>query len=338
MAGAIVVVEPEGSRGGKPAHAPLSVRFGRQRPLACLEVLGRSVLGQVVENLESAGIDPIALVGNGSLGHDVLDQKQAVASNPLSLLWQEATEKLAGLSEQKLDAILILAVGAYIEFRPAEILEFHRQLNEPVVRAYDQQGELNLWVIDPAKIPVDIGLMNYLQATKPVPYSLQGYVNRLEGPGDLRRLVVDSLSCRCSFKPDGVEVKPGIWVGQGSQLERTARLVAPVFIGRGAKLAEQCLVTRASNIESNSQVDYGTVIEDSSVLSNTYVGIGLDVSHTIADGNNLLNLQRGVVLQISDPVVLRRLETKGRAEMGRRFLANFESGEIAASSAQGIRR
>lgn len=337
MSGAIVVVEPEGSRGAEFAHAPLFARFKRPA-LACGEVLGRSVLGQVVENLQAAGIDPIALVGKGPLSHHPLDQKQGVASNAWSLLWQEATQKLAGLSEHKLDAILILSVGAYVEFAAAEILEFYRELNEPVVRACDERGELNLWVIDPAKIPADIGLMNYLQATRPVPYSVQGYVNRLEVPRDLRQLAVDSLNYRCNFKPDGVEVKPGIWMGQGSQVERSARLVAPVFIGRGAKVAGQCLVTRASNIESSSQVDYGTVIEDSSVLSNTYVGIGLDLSHSIADGNHLLNLQRGIVLEISDPVVLRRLEAKGRVEAGGRFIANAESGEIAASSGQRIRR
>ena len=337
VAGAIVVIEPEGPRGRQLAPAPLSARFERQRPLASAEVLGRSVLGRVVENLESAGIDPIALVGNGSLSHDVLDRKPGVKSNALTQLWQEATQKLVGLREQKLDAILILTVGAYIEFVPADILEFYGQLNEPAVRAYDKHGQLNLWVIDPAKIPADIGLMNYLQATKPVPYSVQSYVNRLQGPGDLRRLVVDSLRYRCNCKPAGVEVKPGIWMGQGSQVERSVRLVAPVFIGPGARVAGQCLVTRASNIESNSQVDYGTVIEDSSVLSNTYVGIGLDLSHSIADGNHLLNLQRGIGLEISDPVVLRRLETKGRVETARRCLANVESGEIAASSAQGSR-
>jgi len=301
-------------------------------------VLGRSVLGRVVENLQSAGIDPIALVGKGPLSHYVLEPRQGVSSNAWSLLWHEATEKLAGLSERKLDAILILSVGAYIEFGPAEILEFYRELKQPVVRACDEQGVLNLWVIDPAKIPAGMGLMNYLQATRTVPYPVQGYVNRLDSPRDLRRLVVDSLNCRCNFKPDGVEVKPGIWMGQGSQVERTVRLVAPVFIGRGASVAGQCLVTRASNIESNSEVDYGTVIEDSSVLSDTYVGIGLDLSHSIADGNHVLNLQRGIVLEISDPVVLRRLETKGRVETGRRFIANVESGEIAASSGQGNRR
>jgi hypothetical protein len=48
------------------------------------------------------------------------------------------------------------------------------------------------------------------------------------------------------------------------------------------------------------------VVEDSSVLSNSYVGIGLDVAHSIVDGNNLLNLERDVTLEISDPCVMRQ--------------------------------
>ena len=86
MAGAIVVVEPEGSRGAEFARAPVFARFKRPA-LACGEVLGRSVLGRVVENLQLAGIDPIALVGKGPLSHHVLEQKKGVvASNAWSVL------------------------------------------------------------------------------------------------------------------------------------------------------------------------------------------------------------------------------------------------------------
>ena len=59
-------------------------------------------------------------------------------------------------------------------------------------------------------------------------------------------------------------------------------------------------------MESDCQVDYGTVVEDSSILSNSYVGIGLDLSHSVVDGNNLLNLERNVTLEIADPCVIRQ--------------------------------
>jgi len=117
-------------------------------------------------------------------------------------------------------------------------------------------------------------------------------------------------------------------------VERGARIVAPAFIGRDSKIADQCLITRCSNVESNSHVDYGTVIEDSSILSNTYVGIGLDLSHSIVDGDSLLNLQHGVMLKISDPVVLRqRRENRVRSGTDGSFLANLELRDMAMSSA-----
>ena len=61
-----------------------------------------------------------------------------------------------------------------------------------------------------------------------------------------------------------------------------------------------------SNVESNCQIDYGTIVEDSSILSNTYVGIGLDVSHSIVNGDQLLNLEQGVAVEIADPGMIRR--------------------------------
>jgi NDP-sugar pyrophosphorylase family protein len=122
-------------------------------------------------------------------------------------------------------------------------------------------------------------------------------------------------------------------MGQGAQVERGARIVAPAFIGRNSKVADQSLITRGSNVESNSHVDYGTVIEDSSVLSNTYVGIGLDLSHSIVDGDNLLNLQHGVMLKIGDPVVLRHMkENRDRSSKDGSFLPNLGITDMAMSS------
>ena len=72
-------------------------------------------------------------------------------------------------------------------------------------------------------------------------------------------------------------------------------------------------------------------MEDSSVLSNTYVGIGLDLSHSIVDGRNLLNLQHNVSLEITDPVVMRENDTSVR---GYETSAGIESDRVALSSAE----
>jgi NDP-sugar pyrophosphorylase family protein len=89
--------------------------------------------------------------------------------------------------------------------------------------------------------------------------------------------------------------------------------VAPAYIGRGSRIREDTLITRCSNIESFSSVDYGTVIEDSSILANSYVGIWLDVSHAVVQGNRLLNLERNVLLEFSDTSLIRENTTVPKA-------------------------
>jgi NDP-sugar pyrophosphorylase family protein len=94
-------------------------------------------------------------------------------------------------------------------------------------------------------------------------------------------------------------------MGENAEIGRGARIVAPAFIGQKAKIGDDCLITRGTDVECNSQVDFGTAAENSSILSNTYLGIGLDLSHSIVDGKYLWNLRHDVTLEITDPVVMR---------------------------------
>jgi anti-sigma B factor antagonist len=64
-------------------------------------------------------------------------------------------------------------------------------------------------------------------------------------------------------------------------------------------------VTRFSSIERDCCVDCGTVVEDSSILANTNVGIWLDVCHAVVSGNKLLSLGRDVAVEIFDASLMR---------------------------------
>lgn len=321
MVGAVVIVgsSESGNVSGELSH----------NSLACVEVLGRTVLGRTIEELLRASVDSVAVLASGPfssavMGHDKIGFFSAED------LWRKAAEKITTLNAE---AVLILRLGAYVEFDPADIIQFHREQGKPLTRACNSDGCLDLWVIDPAILPPNADLLGCLQSEDAATYFVPGYVNRLETPRDVRQLISDGLGSRCHFRPQGFELRPGIWMGPGAQVERTARLVAPIFVGRNSKIADQCLITRGSNVESNSQVDYGTVIEDSTVLSNTYVGIGLDLSHSIVDGDNLLNLQHGVMLKIADPVVLRPMrDSRMRSGTDASFLANLELRNMAMSS------
>jgi len=277
-------------------------------PLVCVEVLGRSVIERLIEKLRRGGVEKISVYRGISESPLCADIHSAF---PIELCsaetaWGGTAQRLATCKDNGAEAIVVARIAGYVDFDLKDALQFHLEQGQVVTRAFDDEGPLDLWIIDPAGISDGADILSTQSRVEPARYFVRGYINRLKDPGDLRRLAVDGLTSRCGLRPQGTESRPGVWMDEGAQVHRDARIVAPAYIGRGARIAEQCLITRCSSIESNSQVDYGTVVEDSSVLANSYVGIGLDVAHSIVDGNNLLNLERGVTLEIADPCVFRQ--------------------------------
>ncbi len=296
------VVAGEASAQASRAATPDSERT----PLVCVEVLGLSVVARLIEESQRAGIGMVSVLGNissSSFGPDSVAQFEPSSTDEA---WRTATQQLLTHKESGAEAVLVVRAGAYVDLDLKDFFQFHREQGQAVSRAFDQEGPLDVWIVDPAGLSVSANILSELRAFEPAQYLVRGYVNRLQHPRDLRRLVVDSLTGRNRLRPLGSERRPGVWIDESAQLHQDARIVAPAFVGRGARIAEQCLITRCTNVESNCQIDYGTIVEDSSILSNSYVGIGLDLSHSIVDGNNLLNLERGVTLEIADPCVIRQ--------------------------------
>jgi len=317
LVSAIIVVAPEFPQtppnvsAAKGADGRLrAVKLQKGVPIACVEVLGRSVLERWVDQMLRAGVNAITLLGDSRCAPAARSEIDQVATNfPLTWgddAWLAAAQIVKRQKEPGIDLTFLIRVAGYVELDPLDAVQFHREQQHAVTRAFDEGGPLDIWVIDTSRVTESGEMEVMLGESEPAHYSVRGYVNRLEEPCDLRRLVVDSLSCRCGLRPTGSEMRPGVWIDEGAQVHRTARIVGPAFVGRKSKIEEQCLITRFSNVESNCQIDYGTIVDDSSVLSNSYVGIGLDVSHSIVDGNHLLNLERDVTLEIADPGMIRR--------------------------------
>ena len=328
MPGAIVIAgaESQAEESEERNLCGSSPRERRHRFLAGVELLGQSVFGQLVQRLSHSSFDTMSVFVDNSLALEIDDPSgmQVDATD----VWRAAARSLIEAKEAGIDAVLLARAGAYVEFDPMEMLRFHRDCGNIVTRACNDRGFLDIWVVDPAIVQENIDLKSSLQTAGEPYYQVSGYVNRMETLRDMRQLVADGLSSRCHLRPQGVEVRPGVWMAEGAEVERGARIVAPAFLGRDVKISEQCLITRCSSIERNCQIDYGTVVEDSSILSGTYVGIGLDLSHSIADGTCLVNLNREVALEIKDPVVLRQMaQNKPRAEGNRQLPSNFRHGE-----------
>ncbi len=309
MLGAIVIIGPE-IRNEEDAKTPTH----EGTPLVCVEVLGRSVVGRMIEELRRAGVEQISILGNVSGAPAGGGMNFATTINLCSTddVWTGATQQIAAYAERGIEAVVVLRASAYVDFNEKDAIQFHAEQGTPVTRAFDREGPLDLWIIDPSSIEQAMDIQTALTRAESARYWVGGYVNRLEHPRDLRRLAVDGLTSRCGLRPQGIETRPGVWIDESAQVHRDSRIVAPAFIGRGSRISEQCLITRCSSVESDSHVDYGTVVEDSSILSNSYVGIGLDLSHSIVDGNNLFNLERDVIVEVSDPRVIRENNVQRR--------------------------
>lgn len=315
MLSAIVIVGPDPREEGRSREensSQTAAQPQRGTPLVCVEVLGQSVVERLAEELWCSGVGVISVLGDVSgCAFSADSAVTATQTSSIEEAWTSATRQLARDRDNGAELVVILRVGPYVDWDFRDAIQSHREQapteqRQAVTRAFGQDGPLDLWIVDAAAMCDDANLLATLEAAQCARYVVRGYVNRLFDPADLRRLAVDGLTSRCRLRPRGAEPRPGVWMGEGSQVHKDARIVAPTFIGRGTRIAEQCLITRCSNVESNCQIDYGTVLEDSSILPNSYVGIGLDVAHSIVDGTNLLNLERGVTLEIADPCVIRQ--------------------------------
>jgi NDP-sugar pyrophosphorylase family protein len=277
--------------------------------LACVDVMGRSMIERTVERFVRAGLDVVSVLVAAEMSNAVPPFSTAFQNVELQVVADPAsavTQKFREFSRNGIEHTFVVSASTYAETDLLDLFYFHREAKQAATRTFDSEVPLDLWVVDCGKAQY-AGLDNLLgQAqSKGSSYFIREYVNRLTNPRDLRRLVSDVLRGRCTVRPSGVEVKPGIWIDDGAEVHRRARIVAPAYVGRGSKLREDTLITRFSSIEEGCYVDYGTVIEDSSILANTHIGIWLDVCHSVAKGSKLFNLERNVMLEISDPSIMR---------------------------------
>jgi NDP-sugar pyrophosphorylase family protein len=299
-------------------------------PLACLDILGSSPAQRTMERLARAGVTSfiaiveagIACAGDGRL---LKPERQWKFETRVLEHESEACNAVATAAEQlfsqNADYVFLVTLGGYVEFMPEEMLKFSRDHHDASVRLHDGFGAAGVWLLSAgcaarsAEADENYHLREQAGAKT---YFLDGYVNRLLHPRDVRRMVRDMFQARCNARPGGREIKPGTWVEESAEVHRQARIVAPAYIGRESKVAAATLITRSSSVEECCTVDYGTVVEDASILADTYVGMGLDVTHAVVSGTTLVHLHQNLALDIYDEVLIGKTLQPGLRRMFRR--------------------
>jgi mannose-1-phosphate guanylyltransferase / phosphomannomutase len=89
-----------------------------------------------------------------------------------------------------------------------------------------------------------------------------------------RRAHADILDGRVDVTIPGFQIRPGVWLGEGAEVDPDARLDGPVLIGDFAKVEAGAHLREYTTIGSNVVVKSQAVAHRAVILDNAYVGVG----------------------------------------------------------------
>jgi hypothetical protein len=107
--------------------------------------------------------------------------------------------------------------------------------------------------------------------------------------------------------PDRVgarEVSPGIWVGLHGHISREARLCAPCWLGDHVYVGAGAVVGPSAILENGAFIEPKAEIKNSVIGPGTFVGQYVQITHSLAWGDKLVNLQTGLENVVSDAFLL----------------------------------
>lgn len=284
-------------------------------PLAALDVLGKSVLERAADAMLECGFESISILCDDRVFDlpwlrrrpDGTDSPVTWIRTTADDLWRKAEGAFTDLVRAGAELIVLRRVDLYAEVSHRNLLQFHLLRRARVTSVCNGSGPLGMVCVSASRRNDAAKIFRCHLENIPVEHSeyhFNGYLNRLRNAQDLRDLARDALFFRNQIVPAGTQLRPGVWAGPGSRIERGARIVAPAYIGAHAKIRTRTVITRGTSVERYAQVDCGTVVEDSSVLPFCYVGAGLELAHSVAGFHHLAHLRRQVEVEVPDPRLL----------------------------------
>ncbi len=89
------------------------------------------------------------------------------------------------------------------------------------------------------------------------------------------------LSGETVLRPTGQEVRPGVWVGEGTVIDDSAQIVPPVCIGRNSRVKRNSQVGPYTVLGDSTLVEEGATIERSVVWDSSYLGLDVSVRSAV---------------------------------------------------------
>jgi len=242
-------------------------------------VLGRTVLDQWVERVQTLGVGALSVV-----------DREAPASSRI--------RTMVDWAKGGVERILLILLGSYAEVDFADLIRFHHQGQNRVTRVFDSVGPLGVSLLDRQTILKNPEGNEFTPTKHSSRYDFLGYSVRLSSPSGYRKLVEDALAGRCGIQPNGVEAGNDVWIHPTAHIDPSVKLEGSCYIGPYARLNPGVAIGNGSSVEHNCDIDIGTTLERSSLLPDTYLAPGLYVRNSVINGTRLENLERNVSVDL----------------------------------------
>jgi len=265
---------------------------------AGLTILGNNLLELTAARLSSAGVRRTTVVHEGLALNKLAGERSSKVTNPSSV-WEQA---VAQSLQRGIDLLLLIGTTAYIELDYAELVRFHLERHAAMTQVHTNSGSADIALISAARLREtgwNMGTVGALRG-ECERFNFRGYANRLRNPNDFMQLVEDALYRRCQLRPAAREIANGLWIADSAEVDDSCVIGAPSFVGAHSRVAACCNISGGSAVESACHIDSGTIIERSWVLSNTYIGIGLNVRRSIVSKRKMFHLDRKTEITITD--------------------------------------
>jgi mannose-1-phosphate guanylyltransferase/phosphomannomutase len=117
-------------------------------------------------------------------------------------------------------------------------------------------------------------------------YVADGYWEDVGTHDSYRKAHADALHGRVQVDIDGFEVAPGVWVGEGAEVDPDAKLVGPCYIGDYAKVEATAVVGELTVLGSNVVVKGGAHLERAIVHDNAFIGAQVSLRGCVIGKNS----------------------------------------------------
>ena len=108
-------------------------------------------------------------------------------------------------------------------------------------------------------------------------YVADGYWSDIGNLDQYRQAHYDLLTGKINLEIPGKEVRPGIWLGEGAEIEDGAKVSGPLLLGDYARISRGSEVERYTIIGAHGRVQSGASVKRSILWNHVYVGEGSEI-------------------------------------------------------------